>query len=110
MKAPSLFVTEAARQALLAYLDEILDFEPLVAVVWSLSSSSGRLLPDGTEKFEFLGPGWSVGFHDSEKIPANDVASIGGIPFVFGNGEHDDRLNGATLDFVERHFVVTEQA
>ena len=91
-------------------MDEILDFEPIVAVLWSLSSSSRRLLPDGREKFESFGPSWGVGFYDSKKIPSREVVSIGGIPFVFGNGKHDDRLNDAKLDFVERQFVVTERS
>ena len=69
-----------------------------------------RLLPNGDEEFVNIGAHWGVGFYSPDKVPAHEVVEIDGIPFVFGQGPTSERLNGATLDYADGKFVVTEGA
>ena len=110
MIPPSLNLTVAAKAALVSWMASITDFQPVVCVLWMIAGSRGQLLPDGTEEFEFLGPHWTVGFHNAAKLPADEICDIDGIAFVFDYGKRFPRLNGATLDYLDGSFVVIEYA
>ena len=109
METPSLHVTSAAKAALAWHMHRVELARPVVCVLWSSSGSMFSLRPDGTEDFRDLGAGWGVGFHDRSKLPEDEIVEIDGLPFVFVEAQVP-RLNGATLDFREGHFLVTDCA
>ena len=69
-----------------------------------------RLLPNGEEEFENIGPHWGVGFYSPQQVPSEYIVHIHDIPFAFAQGAISMRLNGAVLDFRDGNFVVTERA
>ena len=103
-------LTAEARAALIAQMSNITEFQPVAAVLWATAGSSGRLLPDGTEQFEFLGPRWMIRYYDMAKLPSGEGVEIDGVPFVFGQDRTSMRLNGAILDYTNGQFIVAEGA
>lgn len=91
-------------------MNDITEFRPIAAVVWYESGSAGYELPDGEQKIADLGPHWGVGFHNSAKIPADEIVEIDGIPFVFDMTSSSKRLDGVQLDYANGYFVVKENA
>jgi len=75
----SLKITEAARLAVLDFLSHC---SPGSIVALELSEMDGQC---------------AIGAFNKAKIPASEVVSISGIPFVFKEDE-SPRLNGRTLD------------
>jgi hypothetical protein len=110
VETPTLKLTPEARSELLAWLDRITEYRAIAAVGGVKSASRMRLLPNGEEEFENIGPHWSVGFYSPDKVPAEQVVRIDDIPFVFGQGNISMRLDGAVLDFRNGQFEVTERA
>jgi len=105
MWAPaSLKVTAAAKSAILAITSGITEFRPIAYVGWVLDQIYGV-----GENAVHLGPGWGVGFYSSDQVPAEAVSEIDGIPFIF-EAATSQRLDAATLDFVNGKFVVNEHA
>ena len=91
-------------------MNDITEFKPIAAVVWSVAGSAGYQLPNGEQKIVDLGPHWGVGFHNSAKIPVDEIVEIDGIPFVFDMSSSSKRLHGARLDYANGDFVVEENA
>jgi hypothetical protein len=91
-------------------MSHITEFRPVAAIVWAIASSTGRLLPDGGEQFEFLGPHWSLGYHDRTKLPPEDVFEIDGIPFFFDQPRATAGPVGVTIDHSNGRFIVTDGA
>jgi hypothetical protein len=110
MVAPTLRLTAEGKAALEWFMRQITDFDPVASVIWVTSSSAMRLTKNGDEEFENIGPHWGVGFSARERFPASEIVEIDGIPFVFGQGSISDRLNSATLHFVDGRFEVAEGA
>jgi hypothetical protein len=110
MELPSLILTADARAALIAAMSNITEYEPVATVLWATAGSSGWLLPDGREEFRFLGPHWMIGYYDKAKLPSEEVVEIDGVPFVFGQDRISMRLDGATLDYANGRFTVSEGA
>jgi hypothetical protein len=110
VETPSLTLTPAARAELLALMDRITEYHAIASVVWSTSASRMRLLPNGEEESENIGPCWDVGFYSPQQVPPEYIVHIDDIPFAFSQGAVSMRLDGAILDFRDRCFVVTERA
>jgi hypothetical protein len=77
---------------------------------WHVAGSAGYQLPDGEQEIFNLGSHWGVGFHNSAKLPTEEIVEIDGIPFVFDMSSSSKRLHGAQLDYANGYFVVEENA
>jgi hypothetical protein len=53
-------------------------------------------------------PRWGVAFYDIGKRPYGRVITINSVPFVFTQQRAYTHLNGATLDYRDGRFVVSE--
>ena len=108
--AIDLRVTDTAARALRGAMSRIDKFKPVATVVWSVAGSTETPQADGTVSVKAVGPGWDVGFYDSASVPSDKIVVIDGISFYFDQGSTFERLNGATLDYRNGFFAVTNAA
>ena len=97
-KQPSLRLTEAAKRQLISHLSGITEFEPAASIMWSSDVVEGVTHP----------PRWGVAFYNIGNRPYGRVTRIDGVPFVFTQERAYTHLNGATLDYRDGRFVVSE--
>lgn len=97
-KPPAVCVTDTAKRELQSHMARITEFEPAASILWGSTVVDGVICP----------PNWGVAFYDIGSRPAGRVVTIGGVPFVFTQERAYTHLNGATLDFREGRFVVSE--
>jgi hypothetical protein len=103
-------LTATGRAALVEQMSNIREFQPVASIVWAIAASTGRLLPDGNEKFEFFGPHWSLGYHDRAKLPSEDIFEIDGIPYFFDQPRATAGSVSVTIDHSNGRFIVTDGA
>jgi hypothetical protein len=99
-KAPAVHVTEAAKRQLESHLSRITEFRPAASILWGSNVVDGVTQP----------PQWGVAFYDIGTRPSGRVVQIGGLPFVFTQQRAYTHLEGATLDYDNGRFVVSESA
>ena len=89
---PSLCITDAARDQLLANLRSVTEFEPVAALLWASEPSAV--------------PAWHVAIYDRGTRRWGRVFTLQGIPFVFVQNRAFTHLEQATLDYSNGKFVV----
>ena len=93
-------VTEAAKRQLDSHMSRITEFRPAASILWSSNVVDGVTRPSQ----------WGVAFYDIATRPSGRVVQIGGLPFVFTQQRAYTHLDGATLDYHNGRFVVSESA
>jgi len=97
-KPPTVRVTDAAKRELQSHLRRITEFEPAASILWGSTVIDGVTRP----------PHWGVAFYNIGTRPSGRVVTIDGVPFVFTQERAYTHLNGATLDFHDGRFIVSE--
>jgi hypothetical protein len=97
-KPPSVRVTDAAKQQLMSHMSRITEFEPAASIMWGSNVVGGVTYPAR----------WGVAFYDIGNRPYGRVITIDGVRFVFTQERAYTHLNGATLDYRDGRFVVSE--
>jgi hypothetical protein len=99
-KAPAVHVTETAKRQLQSHLSKITEFRPAASILWGSNVVGGVTQP----------PQWGVAFYNIGTRPFGRVVQIEGLPFVFTQQRAYTHLEGATLDYHNGRFVVSESA
>jgi hypothetical protein len=100
-KPPSLRITESAKGRLLQEIAQITQFQAVATVLWGASGKAGEF----PKKHEVR---WSLAFYDRATRPSGRIALIQGVPFVFVQRRAFTHLNGATLDYSNGRYVISE--
>jgi hypothetical protein len=91
-------MTDAAKRQLMSNMSRITEFEPAASIIWSSDVVAGVTHP----------PRWGIAFYDIGKRPYGRVITIDSVRFVFTQERAYAHLNGATLDYRDGRFVVSE--
>jgi hypothetical protein len=97
-RPPSIRLTSAARSELLREMSAITHYQPVATIMLARTGAVGKSLSE---------PYWGVTFYDKWTRPSGRITKFEDIPFVFVQDVFT-RLNGATLDYSNGRFVVTE--
>ena len=111
MRMPRLQITSEAKASLEVRLAALPLVEPRATVMWTSGGVRSLLGSNGRQHVETGGPPrWRVAFYDGDKMPATQKCEVDGVPFCFVQNNIFDRLNGATLQWINGKFEIKESA
>lgn len=99
-RPPTVHVTEVAKRQLVSHISRITEFRAAASILWGSNVIDGKTHP----------PQWGIAFYDIGTRPSGRVVDMGGVPFVFTQQRAYTHLDGATLDYRDGRFVVSESA
>ena len=105
---PRLNLTDSALVALRVLIGRHTNFVPVATVSWSVVGTTFPPDQYGRMRVRHIEPGWDVGFFDRATLSPNDIIEVRGIEFTFDQPVESLRLDGATLDYRDGHFVVED--
>ena len=104
----NLKVSKSAKKLIEKYISEMDLADPITTVAWNDGGISTYHDEEGNEITNPLRPGWGIGWHNPDQVPAEMIQEIDGIKFVFDQGKSSKQLDGKLLDVKNEKFKVVD--